>query len=1035
MQHNVQRYIWLSLLVLLLAACGSNGNKTPVAPTGLTATPGEGKVTLRWQDRSDNETGFSIFRQVVPEATGLNSQQADDFTKIDSVAANVTQYEDKTVKPGTLYRYGITANSENGSSARVTTEETPVKVENRAPSANAQTLSTSEDTALELTLSGTDPDGDALSYSVTTQPAHGALSGDAPTLIYTPNPNYNGTDSFTFTVSDGAATSSAATVTLKVGQVNDAPTASAQSVSTDEDTPLTLTLTGSDDEGDALSFTIVQAPNLGSLGDINQETGEVRYTPDENENGSDSFTFTVSDGEATSSEATVSVLVEAVNDAPSADDQEVSTEEDTPVTITLTGSDTEGDALTFAIATPPSKGSLGTLDSSTGEVRYTPDENENGADSFSFTVSDGEADSAEATVTINLGVVNDAPVADAQEVETAEDTPLTLTLSASDPDSDTLTYEVVTQPTNGSLSGDAPNLTYTSDENYNGADSFTFKANDGNDDSEIVSVSLSVTPVNDAPTVASEIIDQMTNEDEAFSLAVTANFSDVDAGDTLSYSASLEDGGALPDWLTFENGSFSGTPGNSDVGSFSITVTATDTGDAAVTDTFSLTVENTNDAPVIAGEETATLTTNEDESGTLTLSASDDDGDTLTWSISTPATSGQASVSEQGEVSYAPAENYNGADSFVVSVEDGNGGSDSITVNVTVESVNDAPSAVDDTGNTDEDTATTVDVLANDSDADANTLSIAEIEGQTATEGVAVTLTSGATVTVDGTLSYDPNGAFESLNEGETATDTFGYTLSDGTASSAATVSITITGVDDVASGELDTSFNEDGIKATRFGGRKVALRAFGINNGYYYAAGYIRSSDNINDFAKDNFILVKYDRDGNLVTSFGNNGFAVLDFQGGTDRANDLAFDSSGNIIVAGYMTSPNSASDTLFALAKFDPNGNLLGSFDGNGKLSTNFFAGKDVATVIAQDSAGNLYLAGYAADTSNPRDTRFAIAKYAPDGALVPSFGNEGRKTVNLNAGGDRADAIALDSSGNIYLAGTIAGNQGGSRLCTA
>src|SRR5205807_2708957 len=128
---------------------------------------------------------------------------------------------------------------------------------NHAPVANAQSVTTAEDTAAAITLTGSDADGDALTYAIATQPAHGTLTGTAPNVSYTPVLNYNGPDSFTFTVSDAALTSTAATVSITVTPVNDAPVANPQSVTTAEDTASQIALTGSDVDGDSLTYAVV----------------------------------------------------------------------------------------------------------------------------------------------------------------------------------------------------------------------------------------------------------------------------------------------------------------------------------------------------------------------------------------------------------------------------------------------------------------------------------------------------------------------------------------------------------------------------------------------------------------------------------------------------------------------------------------------------------------------------------------------------------------------------------------------------------
>ncbi len=671
-------------LALLLSACDRDffippdAPATPAAPTGLTVTPGEGAITLRWQDNSDDETGFVIFKQTMP-TQGLNAQQNDGFAKLTAVAANTTQYEDKNVVPGTLYRYGVAAEGATKPSAVAEAEgSVPMPAKNRAPSAAAQSSSTPANKAVAVTLTGSDPDGDALTYRVVTQPAHGSLSGTAPKLTYTPNKDYSGPDSFTFTVSDGQATSAAATVVITVSAVNTAPVANAQEVSTEEDTPVTITLTGSDPEGDALTFIILGQPSKGGLGAVDQGTGKVVYTPNANANGPDSFTFVVSDGELASAPATVTVNLGVVNDAPVAKAQTVQTDEDTAVTITLTAADDDGDTLTYSVVTG-SGPTNGTLSGTAPNLTYTPNKDFNGSDSFTFKANDGNDDSAVVTViilvtavndapeiagsnpvtvvvsedgspipftltlsasdvdsatlswsvssnpdhgsagvtngvvgyspeanffgsdsfkvsvsdgtltdtvTVNVIVesVNDTPTANAQTLTMAEDTALNVTLTGADVDGDTLAYAVVTQPVHGTLSGTAPNLTYTPNKDFNGSDSFTFRVSDNSLDSATVTVNITVTPVNDAPAFTSTPV-TTGRKDAAYSYGVTAT--DPDTGDTLTLVATTK-----PAWLTLTgngNGSatLSGTP--ADAGDYEVVLSLTD-GTATVMQSFMVTV-------------------------------------------------------------------------------------------------------------------------------------------------------------------------------------------------------------------------------------------------------------------------------------------------------------------------------------------------------------------------------------------------------------------------------------------------------------
>src|SRR5205823_5931995 len=377
---------------------------------------------------------------------------------------------------------------------------------NDAPVAANDSYATNEDTPLSVAAPGvlandTDVDGDALTAVVVASPSHGVLTLNADGgFSYAPAANYNGADSFTYKTNDGLLDSNVATVNLSVAPVNDAPVANAQNVTTAEDTAKPITLTASDVDGDALTYSIVSGPSHGSLSGA---APNVTYTPAANYNGPDSFTFKANDGTADSAAATISITVTAVNDAPVAANDAYSTNEDTALNVAAAGvlandSDVDGDALTAILVSSPAHGSV-TLNAN-GSFTYTPAANYNGGDSFTYKANDGALNSNVATVSITVTAVNDAPVANAQSATTAEDTAKAITLTASDVDGDTLTYSIVSGPLHGSLSGTAPNVTYTPAANYNGPDSFTFNANDSTIDSNVATVSVTVTAVNDAPS-------------------------------------------------------------------------------------------------------------------------------------------------------------------------------------------------------------------------------------------------------------------------------------------------------------------------------------------------------------------------------------------------------------------------------------------------------------------------------------------------------------------------------------------------------
>src|SRR5204863_368976 len=331
--------------------------------------------------------------------------------------------------------------------------------------------------------------------------------------------NYNGNDSLTYKASDGQAQSGVATVTITVTPVNDAPVAANDDAyTTPEDTQLTVSAPGvlandSDVDGDALSAVLVSSPSHGTL-TLNGD-GSLVYMPALNFNGIDSFTYKASDGQAQSGVATVTITVTPVNDAPvAANDDNYTTAEDTQLTVIAPGvlandTDVDGDALSAVLVSDPTHGTL-TLNSD-GSLVYMPALNFNGIDSFTYKASDGQAQSAVATVTITVTPVNDAPVAaNDDSYTTPEDTQLTVIAPGvlandSDVDADTLSAVLVSNPTHGTLTLKSDgSLIYMPALNFNGVDSFTYKASDGQAQSGVATVTITVTPVNDAPVAADD---------------------------------------------------------------------------------------------------------------------------------------------------------------------------------------------------------------------------------------------------------------------------------------------------------------------------------------------------------------------------------------------------------------------------------------------------------------------------------------------------------------------------------------------------
>ncbi|MFL6229228.1 MAG: Ig-like domain-containing protein [Pyrinomonadaceae bacterium] len=552
------------------------------------------------------------------------------------------------------FTYAVSDGNGGSATANVTVTISSV---NGAPVASGTSATTDEDNEVAIPLAASDVEGDSLTFSVASAPAHGSLSINGNVATYTPARDYNGADSFTFKANDAQSDSNAASVSIRINPVNDAPVAVADSATTDEDTPVTIALRANDTDvdGDALTVTGASGALKGTveiLGD-----GSVRYTPNLNANGSDSFTYAISDGHGGTATGGVTVTVNAVNDAPTVEGQSAETNEDTAKAVALAGSDPDGDSLTYIVVAPPAHG---TASVSGANVTYTPNANYNGTDSFTFKANDGALDSGVATASVTVNAVNDAPSGSAQGIVTDEDAPKAITLTGTDFETSAsgLTFNVTVQPSHGHLTGSAPNLSYVSDANYNGADSFSFTVTDTGDGSSPATtsapatVSITINPVNDAPTLGGVPASAAINELAAYGF--TASAGDIDApAQTLTFSLLGAPAGAAIDPAT---GVFSWTPSEAQGGTnvpFAFKVRVSD--GVVNTDADIVLVANeVNQNPTLdqIGSKTVNL------GDTLSFNASGHDGDlpvqSLSYSLTGAVPSGATINGATGAFSWTP---------------------------------------------------------------------------------------------------------------------------------------------------------------------------------------------------------------------------------------------------------------------------------------------------------------------------------------------------------------------------------------------
>ncbi|MEW6206716.1 MAG: Ig-like domain-containing protein [Acidobacteriota bacterium] len=279
--------------------------------------------------------------------------------------------------------------------ATVTLDVTDI---NAPPQAIGRNITIDEDAAIFVLLDGRDPENDPMTYHIITQPAHGQVSGNGPTIIYAPEPNYSGQDKFEFRVSDGLNESNKATIAITIKPVNDPPVADPQTLTLDEDTAKQIDPKGSDVDRDPLTFAIASNPQHGTL--TNSLSGWV-YTPDPNYSGEDSFTFKANDRKADSLPATIMLVVNPVNDKPVAVNDSASTKKKKTVTINALANDSDIDGDTLAI-TSTTQGARGKVEVVGSQIKYKPKTKFNGTDTFTYTITDGRGGTATATVTVTV---------------------------------------------------------------------------------------------------------------------------------------------------------------------------------------------------------------------------------------------------------------------------------------------------------------------------------------------------------------------------------------------------------------------------------------------------------------------------------------------------------------------------------------------------------------------------------------------------------------------------------------------------------
>jgi hypothetical protein len=663
-------------------------NRPPTAADDAVTLAEDGEVVVAVLLNDTDPDGY-----LDPASLAIVDGPVSGSAVVDAATGRISYTPDPDFSGGDALSYRVADDDGATATARVVFTVTEV---NDPPVAVGDFARTAEDTPVTLPVLANDDDIDdgidPASLRVVSAPDRGAAVVTAGGIRYTPNPDVNGSDAFTYRVCDRAGACAVATARVTVDPVNDAPVVPGPGTLkvSDGDTVAFDPLAGARDvDGDRVTLYSFDASS--AAGGV-VTTGSLVYTPPVRFAGADTFTYRVTDGTVVVP-VTVFVTVTDVDFPPVVLPTSATVEEDSSVTFyPLWGAtDHDGDTLVVTGVTGILHGTV--VVNPDSSVTYTPDADWNGTEILSVAVSDG-TNSVAGTATVTVVPVNDPPVAGDDAFAVPEDSPgVTLDLFANDGDVDGDTLAVTTlipaTLVNGTLTPlGGGRYTYIPAADFDGSESFTYTVADGNGGTDGATVTITIVPAPDAPRPGDDAV--TVDEDGTVDFVVLTNDTDPDAGDSVSFDSF--DGSAIAaGTLThLGTGSFRYVPDEDHHGTESFVYTVVDTTGRTATATVTITIDPVPDAPE-AGDDGYLTPMNT----TLVVTAPgvlgndidhDDDPLTVATTPLSGPTHGALTLGADGSLTYVPDAGFAGTDEFTYEVVDPGGLSANATVKLTVNS-------------------------------------------------------------------------------------------------------------------------------------------------------------------------------------------------------------------------------------------------------------------------------------------------------------------------------------------------------------